>query len=244
MKEKMQIVAVPNLPQGTVRLAVSAIPIEGVTCIAPPSVPQLPPSMQHHADLQLCHLSGRHLLAAPEVYAYYKDVLSPYGFKILCGQTHIGRTYPFDAAYNIARVGNVAFHNPKLTDPVALRFFAAHNIEMVPVRQGYAKCAVLPVDARSLITADKGIAKKAAEAGFSVLEIAPGGIALAGFSYGFIGGASGKTDADTIYVTGTLAGHPSKIKILNFLRERGIKIREGSIPIPIDIGTVIPLLTI
>ncbi len=240
--EKTEIVRVPNLPQGRVSVAISPLPVQDVFCIAPPPVCPLPQSMQRHADLQLCHLDGKYILAAPEVYDFYCRTLSPYGFEILCGETHIGSTYPQDAAYNIARVGNVAFHNPDVTDPVALRFFKEHAIRVIAVRQGYAKCAVLPVDAQSLITADKGIAHAAISAGFSVLEIAPGGITLSGFSYGFLGGAAGKLNDDTIYVTGALCAHPSYLEIFEFLQKRGIKIQEGSIPIPIDIGSVIPLV--
>lgn len=243
MNGKTEIVSMPNLPQGRVTAAISALPIPGIACVVPPPVGVLPPSMQRHADLQICHLGGKYILAAPEVYDFYEKALSPFGFEILRGETHIGSTYPQDAAYNIARVGNAAFHNPTVTDPAALRFFAKHRIEIIPVRQGYAKCALVPVDAHSLITADRGIARAAVSAGFSVLEIEPGSISLSGFSHGFIGGAAGKIDRNTIYVTGKLTSHPSYMEIFDFLQKRGIKIREGSIPIPIDIGSVIPLLT-
>ncbi len=244
MSRKEKIVERPNLPRGRVMVAVSACPIEGITCIVPPSVSCLPPSMRRHADLQLCHLGGKYILAAPQVYAFYKEALSPYGFHVLCGETDIGSTYPRDAAYNIARVGNVAFHNPRFTEPVALRFFAAHGIDCIPIRQGYAKCAVLPIDEDAFITADSGIARAAKTAGFSVLEILPGSVSLAGFSYGFIGGAGGKTAGDTLYVTGAMQAHPSYQEISAFLKKRGIKLEEGRIPIPIDIGSVIPLLEV
>ncbi len=243
MNGKMQIVSEPNLPAGRVSVAVSAVPIDGITCITPPSVSCLPPSMRQHADLQLCHLGDRHLLAAPEVFSFYRDTLSPLGFEILCGETHIGSTYPLDAAYNIARVGNAAFLHPRYASKTALRFFEGKGIRVIPVRQGYTKCAILPVDARSLITADAGIYEAACAAGFSVLKIREGGVKLSGFSYGFLGGAAGKTAADTLYVTGSLQAHPSAEEIIVFLQKRGIKIREGRIPIPIDIGSVLPLLT-
>lgn len=238
----MEMVLSPNLPEGTVCMAISDMEIEGVFCIRPPEIPGLPPSMARHADLQICHLGGKYLLAAPQVYAYYKESLSPFGFEILCGERAVDSTYPRDAAYNIARVGNAAFHNPDMTDPVALRFFCDQNIKVIPVRQGYAKCMILPVTENSLITADGGIAKKAQENGFTVLLIQQGGILLDGFSYGFLGGAAGKIAKDTIYITGRLAEHNDFEKILSFLKERGIKIREGSIPIPIDIGSVLPLM--
>ena len=242
MNEKGQWVEMPNLPEKGIGLVVSALGIPGIKTIEPPPIPALPPSMQRHADLQLCHLGENVLLAEPTVYAYYREVLSPFGFEILQGKKRVGSTYPYDVAYNIGRVGNAAFLNPKTAEPVALRYFEEKNIQVISVRQGYAKCAILPIDAKSLITADKGIARAASSAGFSVLEIAPGGVRLDGFPYGFLGGAAGKTGHDTVYITGKLSGHPSFSEILSFLEKRGIKSEEGSIPIPIDIGSVLPLV--
>lgn len=240
----MNLVKTPNLPEKEVLVAVSDLEIQNVTCIKPKPIPALPPSMRSHADLQLCHLGENVLLAAPEVYPYYKEKLSPYGFTVLCGETPIGSTYPHDAAYNIARVGNAAFHNPQITDPVALRFFEKNRIRLIPVKQGYAKCAVLPIDAHTIVTADGGIQKAAEENGFTVLYISPGGVLLPGFSYGFLGGATGKLSADTVYITGGLSAHKDRKKILTFFAERSIKIREGSIPNPMDIGSVLPLVTV
>lgn len=237
------IVTTPNLPKGEVEIAISAIPISGITCITPPAVDVLPLSMQRHADLQLCHLGDEYIVAAPEVYSYYEKHLSPLGFKILRGESTLSSTYPGDAAYNIARVGNLAFLNPSHTDPVALRFFREKGIKIIPIRQGYSKCCVVPIDERALITADRGIVGAARSAGLDVLEIQPGGVELAGFSYGFLGGATGKIGTDILYVTGQLAHHPSQKEIYVFLQKKGIKIQERSIPIPIDIGSVLPLMT-
>lgn len=238
----MQFVTLPNLPSGKVIVAVSGVSIEGVKTIVPPPVACLPPAMQQHADLQICHLWEKVLVSAPEVHAYYKEKLSPFGFEILCGETYIGSTYPKDAAYNIARVGNVAFLNPKTADPTVVRLLSNRGIRIISVRQGYTKCSILPVGEDALITADKGIASAAKLIGFSVREIEPGGVKLDGFSYGFLGGATGKIDDKTIYVNGSLQSHPSAKEIFAFLQKRGIILKERSIPIPIDVGSVLPLL--
>lgn len=240
----MNLIKTPNLPEKEVLVAVSALKIPGLFCIKPKPISALPPSMQCHADLQLCHLGGNVVLAAPEVYAYYEEKLSPFGFKILCGKTPVGSTYPGDAAYNIARVGNFAFHNPEITDPVALSYFKENGITLISVKQGYAKCAMLPLDDHTIVTADGGIKKAAEENGFSVLHISPGGVLLPGFSYGFLGGAAGKLSGDTVYITGRLSLHRDYEKILAFFAERSIKIREGSIPNPVDIGSIVPLMSV
>ncbi len=239
----MEIVKTPNLPINRVCTAVSAIPLPIENCIPTVRIETLPEGMASHADLQLCHVGENVLVAAPEVYAYYAEKLTSKGFEILCGKTEIGRTYPRDAAYNIARIGNVAFHNTHHTDPIITESFKKMGIRMVHVRQGYAKCAMAPVRDNALITADRGIARAARAEKLDVLEIVPGHISLPGYPYGFIGGAVVLLSADTAYITGSLAQHPSKMEIFNFFKKYGIKIEEGSIPIPMDIGSVIPLQT-
>lgn len=239
----MQIVSIPNLPEKRVNTAIASISIPIHKRIDPIKICCLVPSMAKHADLQVCHLDGNTVIVCPEAFDYYQRILFPLGFTVLCGKTKIGRTYPQDAAYNIARVGRVAFHNTKITDPVALDYFVEHNIPVVHVKQGYTKCSVVPVCEEAIITADKGIAHAARQIGFDVLEVLPGGVSLEGFPYGFLGGAAFLLDKKTMYFTGAVKNHPSKKEIYAFLKKYSIKIEEGSIPIPMDVGSVIPLLT-
>ena len=157
----MQIVSIPNLPEKRVNTAIASISIPIHKRIDPIKISCLVPSMAKHADLQVCHLDGNTVIVCPEAFDYYQRILFPLGFTVLCGKTKIGRTYPQDAAYNIARVGRAAFHNTKITDPVALDYFVEHNIPVVHVKQGYTKCSVVPVCEEAIITADKGIAHAA-----------------------------------------------------------------------------------
>ena len=239
----MEIIKTPNLPTGKVITAISAAPVPAVNCIPTMALPILPPSLSTHADLQICHVGENVLVASPEVYAYYKEKLSPLGFVVLCGENKVGCTYPKDAAYNVARIGNVAFHNLRFTEPRIVETCKKMGVYMVHVEQGYAKCAVVPIGDSALITADGGIARAARAEKMDVLEILPGHITLSGFSYGFIGGAMALLSKDVAYCTGSLANHPSKMEIFDFLKKYGIKIEEGSIPIPIDIGSILPLQT-
>ena len=80
------IIRTPNLPEGDVNLCISALPIEGIETITPPPAGTLPPSMQRHADLQICHLGENVLLTAPEVYTYYKERYLYTGLKLLQGK--------------------------------------------------------------------------------------------------------------------------------------------------------------
>ena len=55
-----------------------------------------------------------------------------------------------------------------------------------------------------------------------VLQIRPGHIALEGYDYGFIGGASFLLDSNTLAFTGHLDVHPDRDRILDFLRQHGV----------------------
>ena len=110
-----------------------------------------------------------------------------------------------------------------------------------PVRQGYAKCSMLVVDERSIITQDAGIARAARGIGLNVLEIMPGYVALDGFEYGFLGGAGFKPAAGIIAFTGTLDAHPDRLRILTFLAARGVSaVYLTGLPV-FDIGSAIPI---
>ena len=125
-------------------------------------------------------------------------------------------TYPGDASLCACAVGNRLIHNSRVSDAAVL-----HEIcgEYIDVRQGYAKCSVCAVDDDSIITADSGIASAAKKAGISVLQISPGHIALDGFDYGFIGGASFRCGS-AVYFTGSLDAHPDGICIADFISSR------------------------
>ena len=102
-----------------------------------------------------------------------------------------GEGYPRDCALNACIAGGRFFHRLDASSPEALANLPA-GLETVNIAQGYAKCSVCVVDGRSVITADRGIAKAALSAGLDVLTVTPGYIELEGFDCGFIGGASFK----------------------------------------------------
>ena len=132
------------------------------------------------------------------------------------------------------------FHRLDASSPEALANLPA-GLETVNIAQGYAKCSVCVVDGRSVITADRGIAKAALSAGLDVLTVTPGYIELEGFDCGFIGGASFKLAPDVMAFTGTLDGHPDRDAIISFLAVRGIKPLFLTGRPAFDIGSALPL---
>ncbi len=201
-------------------------------------------AISFHPDIMYHHLGGNRIVHAPGVSKKTNMVLEALGFQLIPGSTPLGGKYPFNIAYNVARVGNVAFHNLKYTDPVLARELALSGAELVHVNQGYTKCSVSVVDSNSIITSDKGIARAAEKKGIDVLLIEPEeGIKLPGVKYGFIGGSSGLIDEKKWLLTGDILNLKSSEKIIQFLQKRCIDV----ICLPgepvIDIGSIIPLMT-
>jgi hypothetical protein len=172
-----------------------------------------------HADLSLFLPGNKDYISAPSVYPYIANILTNKGLigHTACSQ---GPSYPDDVGLCLCCTGRYTIYNPDTIDSTAKQLITGAQ---VLVTQGYTKCTVSVVGPDSIITADCGIASKAALAGMNVLQITPGHIVLDGFDYGFIGGASFLLDAHTMAFTGTLDGHPDKNKILRFLADHGVR---------------------
>jgi len=157
----------------------------------------------------------------------------------------LGSDYPKDIIYNAVCTRDYFVHSINYTDPFMMQSMMMWHESMsyedgiselgrvADVRQGYSRCMCLPVDDRSFITSDEGIAA-ALEAQFaSVLKIRPGSILLPGFEYGFIGGCAGHIYIDNledpsgppqraIIFNGDLSRHPDFERIADFIRSRNI----------------------
>lgn len=201
-------------------------------------------AISFHPDIMYHHLGGNKIVHAPGISEKTNAALEALGFQLIPGSTPLGRKYPFNIAYNVARVGNVAFHNLKYTDPVLARELSLRGVELVHVNQGYTKCSVSVVDGNSIITSDKGIAKAAEKKGIDVLLIEPEEeIKLPGVKYGFIGGSSGLIDEKKWLLTGDILNLKSSEKIIQFLQKRSIDVIYMPGEPVIDIGSIIPLMT-
>src|SRR5690606_21807117 len=120
-------------------------------------------------------------------------------------------------------------------------YLKKENLEFVDVKQGYSKCSMAVIDERAIITADYPIYKELSKRGIDVLLIQPGHIVLEGYSYGFIGGATGNLSKDVIMISGSMKEHPDKLKIENFIKRYNKEIYWLSHEKIIDIGTIITL---
>lgn len=238
----MKPVSSPNLPKGEVGVFIADTPISGATVIRPPKIEALPPSLSRHADLSITIVSSKKAVCPPESYAYYKSELSPYGFEILPGKTHIGCNYPEDSAYNICIIGKKCFLNKNVCDTLLYDILISEGYEIIHVNQGYTKCSICPIDENTFITADKGIYEQGKKLGMEALLISNEGILLPGYKNGFWGGSCGLASPDTLLVNGEVETIKSGNLIKEFLNKKGIKIKNLKKGEVIDIGSVLPLM--
>ena len=239
----MKPVFTPNLPKGKVSVFIADVPIEGATVIRPPKIGILPPSLSRHADLSIAIVSSKKAVCPPESYAYYKSELSPYGFEIICGKTHLGCNYPEDSAYNVCIIGKKCFLNKKVCDPTLYDILISEAYEIISVNQGYTKCSICPIDENTFITADKAIYETGTVMGFEALLISNEGILLPGYKNGFWGGSCGLGASDILFVNGDVETLKSGKLIKEFLNKKGIKIKNLKKGEVVDIGSILPLTT-
>lgn len=187
------------------------------------AAPKLPQGINSHADLQVCRMginSGNNT----DVFIINPD--------------RLGSAYPDYVLYNAACTGKFLICNEKYTAPEILDFAHANSIEIVNVKQGYAKCSCVIVDENSIITYDAGIAKECCKQDMDVLLISPGHVELEGYNTGFIGGASGRIGEYVIF-NGNLEAHPDIDDIVGFIEKRGLKCKWFQNWSLTDIGSIV-----
>lgn len=200
-------------------------------------------AISFHPDIAISKIDSKTFFINPKYYSYYfgkisEDYIKKYDIKILKGQDELGDVYPENIKYNLAVVGCFGIHNFDYTDKALSRYLDDNNYKKLDVKQAYTKCSTVVLGDKGLITSDKKIYEKATANGIDSLLIDHGQVALDGFDYGFIGGASGYCD-DTLYLTGSLDNHSSKDKIIDFLDMKNIDLIYLSKEDIIDLGSLI-----
>ena len=194
-------------------------------------VPVVYPEISTHADILLCQLG---LWEKARIFHGNPEKLT--------------RNYPGNIRYNAVCTGKYFIHNLQYTDPDLLAAAEEHAVSehtrltRIHVNQGYTRCSLLPVDDRSFITSDAGIAKTLADYDTDVLLIRPGHIQLPGFDYGFIGGTGGGlplAGRRLLVVNGRIETHPDYKKIATFLEDRDIDLYYPKDSPLMDIGSIL-----
>ncbi|MBE7010248.1 MAG: hypothetical protein E7418_02010 [Ruminococcaceae bacterium] len=194
--------------------------------------------VSYHPDMVLFPAGRGMVICAPEVFEAYKTLLSPFGVRLVQGKTPLQSCYPQDVAYNVLCMETEAFALWEHTDPCIVQRLDEQNIRRIRVRQGYARCSSLAFG-RHLISSDPSLLRAAEEGGYTALTIAPGHIRLPGYSYGFIGGASGVFEQGQIGFAGDLSDHPDGEEIRRFIGRQGFSVQE-ILGYPLtDVGTIL-----
>lgn len=177
-------------------------------------------AISYHVDILTYKVDNNNIIVAPNIYVSFKNILIKNGINPIKGNTTLKSNYPYNIAYNVARVGKYAIHNFNYTDLIIKKYLEKEKAKLIHVKQGYSKCSIGIVNENAIITSDKGIAKVLINnTDIDVLTISPGYIRLENLNYGFIGGCMASLCEKSIVFSGSLNNHPDEKNILKFLRK-------------------------
>lgn len=213
----------------------------GYSCLRAPAEPRLPRPVRGHPDLSvffapdaLYTTADYAARASAELRALCRSLGLP--LRLVTGR--VGDRYPQDVLLDALAVGGRLFCLPQATAP---ELTARPDLRVIPVRQGYAKCAALPVADQAIVSADPSILQAAEREGLPICRIEPGGVRLCGYSTGLIGGAASYAPyrpADMVFFCGSLSTHPSGAEIQRLLTAHGLAVTELTDMPLTDIGTI------
>lgn len=192
-----------------------------------------------HPDMVLHPIDNQSIVVAPNVFDYYEDAFKNSGIKVIKGGKTLGRNYPNDIAYNVARIRNYAIHNLKYTDEVLKYYLQKSDISFIHVNQGYTKCSTACINYDRAITSDITIYNAIRNLGLECLYFNPKNVYLRGFEYGFAGGCMGILNRENFLLTGKIYDEAERENLYSFVTGAGLKIIEGSDNILTDYGTII-----
>ncbi len=242
----LRFIEKPHLPQGAVRHIIigekyqkcleKALIVHNLTPIWLKSNDFVDERLSGHCDLMAAHL-GRKTVVTSE-FLNNSHIFDNLCVEQLTIQNPTDKLYPMDAGLNFCIVGDKLIYNPKTACESAVSLL---KCEKIPCKQGYTKCSICVVDENSIITADSKIAQSAAAHGIDALLVGKKLIALDGFDYGFIGGASFKIGKNKLAFTGNINNVTERERIESFLNKRGIEAVYLTSNGLFDIGSAIPL---
>lgn len=182
--------------------------------------PRFGPGVESHADLRYCKLGVRGPVLERETPPFSPD-------------------YPDNAAMCALVLDRFLIHRLDITDAHVLQYCRTRGFREIHIRQGYARCACVAVDGRSVITSDPGLFRALSRIPeLDVLRVREGFVALPGYPTGFLGGASGRV-GDEIVINGDLSRHPDFEIMREFIRAHGLALRHFPGEALVDIGSII-----
>lgn len=194
--------------------------------------------IETHPDVHLCQLGDR-FYASPKLYEVMSEVIGSEAYKtnFIKGSLNPSSPYPSDCIYNVVYL-NQRLYGKRIDPEILKDLSTCKNTTLVPVKQGYVKCSSLVLkwgNLPAVITEDDHLAKVFIGDGVDVLKIEKGHVAIKGFDYGFIGGAS-CVIGDVVYFFGPIEKHPNAEAIFNFLGKHQMKWQTLAFEEVMDLG--------
>lgn len=210
------------------------------TCLPVPPFAALDFPVCAHPDMLAVNVGGTLFVYAE--HTELRELLEKHGIPFRTVSHKAGKLYPADVGLNLFTVGKLLFANEKYAAREVLDFAKKQGFTLVNVRQGYAKCSVMPVGG-AIVTADAGICKAARAQGIETLLITPRYVDIEKYDTGFIGGASGTLCEGKVGVFGDLYSHPDGEKIFAFARAHGTTVESLGSGALFDYGGIVRVNT-
>lgn len=193
---------------------------------------------QKHADMQILPINSD-IFILNECTVLAQKI--PNDRLIYCDKK-AGKKYPVNILLNFLFLNNTLYGKLSAIDKNLIDFCEENSIKTVNINQGYARCSTLVLNEKAVITSDLSIEKALKKDGVEVLLISSGNIILDGYDYGFIGGASGKIDENTVVFLGNVTNHPGYRRIENFCENHNTSIKIICKDMPLtDIGGIVKI---
>ena len=167
-----------------------------------------------------------------------QKLLRSLGIPFRLSHKKLGMTYPEDIALNCFCVGNFLFAGKRGSSPDVLAWAKENGKTLLSVKQGYTKCAAV-VAGGAIASSDRGIIAAAESVGIPALLLPPHPIDIEVYDTGFLGGACGLIDKDTLGFFGCADRYPSYDILSDFFQARGVRIRSLSKFPLFDLGGMI-----
>ena len=204
-----------------------------------PPFSALDPRVASHPDMLLKAMDGR-LFVTKDYYAEVKReidlIIFKTALKLTLTNDKLGKEYPLDVAYNFFTLKSTIIANTAHISEEIKKYALSGGLVSTSVKQGYTKCATVVLE-NSVITADQGIYNAVRTLGYKALLIQSGDVALDGYSYGFIGGASGVLGTK-VFFCGDIMKHRDGAKIIDFCKAQGYEVLSLSDDPLYDVGTI------
>ena len=246
----MSYLKIPNLPDGEVTDVFVSCDISeqsletltkfGVNAVKIPQHNLLYDTVKSHPDMQVYHIGGNRILCEENV---KNSVAELFPLMNICSGDRVGNSYPEDVAYNAARVGNYIICNKAFIASEIIEDAEKDGLEIIDVKQGYAKCNICIITENAVITSDKGVLSALGNFPIDVLFVDDSAVKLRNFSHGFLGGATGKISKDKLAVNGNIKLHKNCDEIIGFAKEHSVEIISLNTGFIEDIGSILPILT-